>query len=104
MRCQMDLNGDSDVTDTNPDEDVLYSFNAGTGELSRDDGSGPIIILRDIQNLTFTYFDGNGTGLQSLPLSALDRSLVRFVGIDIDGETSAGEPVNYSTRITIRNG
>ncbi len=104
IRCQMDLNGDSDVTDTNPDEDILYSYNAGTGELSRDDGNGPIVILRDIQDLKFTYFDGNGISLTGLPLNALDRSLVRFVGIAIDGETSAGEPVNYSTRITLRNG
>jgi prepilin-type N-terminal cleavage/methylation domain-containing protein len=104
MRCQMDLNGDADVTDNSPDEDILYSFDAGTGQLSRDDGGGPIVILRDIQNLSFSYFDGTGGSLAALPLNAVDRSLVRFVGITIDGETSSGEPVNYSTRITIRNG
>jgi len=104
LRCQMDLNGDADVTDFSPDEDILYSFNSATGELSRDDGNGAIVILRDIQNMTFSYFDGNGTNLASLPLNAVDRALVRYVGIAIAGQTSSGATINYSTRVTLRNG
>ncbi len=104
MRCQMDLNGDKDVTDVDPDEDVFYVFDAATGELSRDGGGGPIVILRDIDNLTFSYFDSDGTALAGFPLNAADRSLVRFVGIAISGETASGDLVNFETRITLRNG
>jgi hypothetical protein len=53
--------------------------------------------------LTFTYFDDNGNQLGPPPLSAGDRDLIRFVEIDISGESDRGEPVNYTTRILIRN-
>ncbi len=104
LRCQMDLNGDADVTDFTPDESVTYSYNPATGELSRDNGTGAIVILRGITNLTFTYLDQDGNVLGAVPLSATDRFLVRYVDLNIRGETDNGEPVDYTSRVALRNG
>lgn len=104
VRCQADLNGDADVADTDPDESVTYAFNAGTGELTRTTGLGAFVLLRDLQTWAFTYYDENGAVLAAVPLSALDRARIREVQIDIGGQTVEGEPVNYSTRIALRNG
>lgn len=104
LRCQMDLNGDADVTDTSPDESVTYSFTAATGELSRDNGTGPIVILRGVTNVSFAYRDASGNLLGMVPLSATDRFLVRFVDLTITGQTDNGETVDYSSRVALRNG
>ncbi len=104
LQCSMDLNGDGDVTDTGPDESVTYWYNGGTGELLRFDGAMAMPILRGLNGLTFTYFDANGAVLGAVPLNALDRAMVRYVEIMMDGETDRGEPVNYTTRIALRNG
>jgi prepilin-type N-terminal cleavage/methylation domain-containing protein len=104
LRCRMDLDGDGNTTDVSPDEDITYSFAAGDRELRRTTASGDQTILRDVQAVTFSYFDGDGNALGALPLSAADRRLVRFVGIAIAGETRQGEPVTYSTRVLVRNG
>jgi prepilin-type N-terminal cleavage/methylation domain-containing protein len=102
LQVRMDLNGDMDIVDIGPDENVSYAF-AG-GNLTRDNGNGPQVILRGIQAFTFTYFDAVGNELNAVPLSAANRDLVRFVGINIQGQTDQGEPVTYSTRIALRNG
>ena len=104
IRCRSDLNGDADITDLSPDEDITYTFNPGSGELSRDNGNENIIILRGLTNLQFTYLDSNGDELNSTPLNAADRDLVRFVQILITGETDDGQPVDYQTRVLVRNG
>lgn len=104
LRCRADLNGDSDVTDLNPDEDILYTFNPGTGELARNNGSQNIVILRGLTNMTFTYLDGDGAVLGATPLNAADRDLIQYVQILIMGETTDGQPVEYQTRVLVRNG
>ena len=104
MRCRADLNGDSDITDLNPDEDITYTFNGGTGEFSRNNGIENMVILRGLTNLQFTYLDGDGDVLGSTPLNATDRALIRYVQILISGETDDGQPVDYQTRVLVRNG
>jgi prepilin-type N-terminal cleavage/methylation domain-containing protein len=103
FRCRMDLNGDTDAADTNPDEDVTYAFNAGTGELTRNVGGGDVVILRGLTNLTFNYYDDDGNLLNALPLSATDRADIRAVDLIMSGETDKHEPMTYSTRIAVRN-
>jgi len=100
--CRMDLNGDSDFADIGPDENISYTFVGG--DLIRNNGTGDQTILRGVQALTFTYFDVDGNQIVAVPLSAANRALVRFVGINIQGQTSRGEPVTYTTRIALRNG
>lgn len=104
MQCSSDLNGDADTADLAPDESVVYIFNAGTGELFRDNGSGPVAILRGLQAAAFSYFDDTGNQLVNVPLGALDRALVREVGVTVSGQTNDGDTVTYATRISLRNG
>ncbi|MBU8869723.1 MAG: prepilin-type N-terminal cleavage/methylation domain-containing protein [Gemmatimonadales bacterium] len=103
LRCQMDLNGDKDTSDFTPDENITYTYNAALGEISRDDGTGAQVILRGLNSATFTYFDDQSAVLGSIPLNATDRAEIAFVEIDLDGETDSGEPVQYQTRVHIRN-
>ena len=103
LQCRMDLNADTDVVDTNPDEDITYAFNAGTGQLTRTAGGTAAVILRGLTNLQFAYYDNAGNALAALPLSATDRAKVRSVDLVMQGETAKDEPVSYSTRIGVRN-
>ena len=57
-----------------------------------------------ITRLEYTYFDETGAQLATVPLNATDRAAVRHVNITIEGETDRGEPVSYTTRVTLRNG
>lgn len=104
LQCSMDLNGDGDVTDSGPDETVMYAYNAGAEVLLRFDGVVAMTVLRNLNNMTFTYFDAAGAVLGGTPLSALDRALVRYVEVMMDGETDEGEPVSFTSRIAVRNG
>jgi prepilin-type N-terminal cleavage/methylation domain-containing protein len=103
LNCQMDLNGDSDTSDNTPDENITYTYNAVDGEISRDDGSGAQVILRGLDTATFTYYNSAGAVLAGIPLNATDRAEIAFVEIDLGGETDSGEPVQYQTRVNIRN-
>jgi len=103
LRCRMDLNGDSDVLDNNPDETVSYAYDPAAQELSRNDGVNNMTILRGLTNVQFRYFDENGAELLNLPLNAIDRDLIRSVEIMIAGETESGEPVDLTSRVALRN-
>jgi len=103
MSCQMDLNGDADFTDFGPDESVAYTFDPATGELTRNSGAGDMVILRDLTSVVFTYLDEDAAPLVNVPLNALDRARVRYVDLALAGATAKGEPVDYSTRIALRN-
>ena len=105
MQVQMDLNGDGDATDQDPDETIFYAYDPVNGELLRNDGMFNMVILRDLQNVTFRYFDAAGNELTATPLNAMDRDLVRFVEIDLSGEVKDcdDKAVDYSSRIALRN-
>ncbi len=103
LQCRMDLDGDGVIEVVEPAEDVIYMYLPVTEELTRNSGSGAQTILRNITNLTFLYFDENGNQLGPVPLAASDRDLIRFVEIVIQGVSDRDEPVNYTTRILIRN-
>jgi prepilin-type N-terminal cleavage/methylation domain-containing protein len=103
LQAQMDLNGDADITDSDPDESVTYVFTSGSGELWRVDAGGSQVILRNLTNVQFSYFDAQGAALAALPLSAADRARVRVVHVLLEGETDQGEPVDYETNIALRN-
>lgn len=103
LQCRMDLNGDSDVLDNSPDETVTYNYNAGQQELWRNDGVNNMVVLRDVTNVVFRYFDENGVELVNTPLNAVDRDRVRSVAVTLAGETESGEPVDLTSRIVLRN-
>ena len=60
--------------------------------------------MTGINRLEYTYFDENGAQLPNVPLNATDRAAVRHINITIEGETDRGEPVSYTTRVSLRNG
>jgi len=104
LRLLMDLDGDGDTSDSNPDEDVTWQYLAAAEELQRNGGLGAQTVLRDVTDVTFAYFDDDGNPLVATPLSAADRELVRYVDISLTGESGTGEEISYRTRILIRNG
>jgi hypothetical protein len=64
---------------------------------------GPQIILRNVNTLDFRYFDATGVMLGPTPLSAGNIDQVRYIEIEIEGESEQEEPVNYLTRVLVRN-
>ncbi len=103
VQYQMDLNGDSDVADTGPDEMVAYIWQSNTGNLFRLAGGNAQVIMRGVTNMNIAYFDENGAALNMTPLNATDRATVRHMNVTIEGETDRGEPVAYTTRVALRN-
>jgi len=104
LQCRMDLDGDGFTTGSNPDENITYTFVAASGELSRNTGANNQVILKGMQNVSFSYFDANGDELNGLPLNAVDRALVHFVELTLTGETGMGESLSFTTRVALRNG
>jgi prepilin-type N-terminal cleavage/methylation domain-containing protein len=103
MQCRMDLNADTDVADTGPDEDITYAFDATTGNLSRTVAGGTAVVLRGLTNLTFNYYDEAGVQMVALPLNATNRARIHAVDLVMVGATDKDEPVSYTTRIAVRN-
>lgn len=104
IRCRMDLNGDADVADLAPDEDVTYTYDPDTDELSRMVGGGaPAVVLRGLDNFAFNYFDDQGNLLVNVPLNANDRAAVAAIDLVMGGVTDGHETVSYTTRIAVRN-
>jgi type II secretory pathway pseudopilin PulG len=103
LQCRMDLDGDGTIEVVEPAEDVLYWWRPDLQELTRNSGVGAQTILRNVTALNFSYFDADGNLLGPPPLSADDRAQIRFVEIDITGESDRGEPINYATRVLVRN-
>lgn len=103
LRVLMDLDGDGDTGDSNPDEDVTWQYLPVPMELQRNGGAGLQTVLRNVTDVTFAYFDEDGAPLVATPLSAADRESVRYVDISLTGESGTGEEISYRTRILIRN-
>jgi prepilin-type N-terminal cleavage/methylation domain-containing protein len=104
FQCRMDLDGDGTISVTEPAENAFYQYLPASQELTRDSGNGPQTILRNVLAFNVAYFDATGNLLGPLPLSAGDRETIRIVEITITGESDRGEPVNYVTRVLVRNG
>jgi prepilin-type N-terminal cleavage/methylation domain-containing protein len=104
LRCRMDLDGDGTTLGTGPDEDVLYTYDAGAEELSRRTADGTVVVLRDVESFSLSYFDEAGAPLTATPLIAADRARVRFVRIEIGSRLDSGAVIEHDTRVFIRNG
>jgi prepilin-type N-terminal cleavage/methylation domain-containing protein len=103
IRLQMDLNGDGDTSDSGPDEDVTWQYDPATETLQRNGGLGAVTVLRGVTGVQFSYFDDEGNSLALTPLSPSDRDQIRFVDVEIMGESGTGEEVVYGTRVLVRN-
>jgi Tfp pilus assembly protein PilW len=50
LHLMSDLNGDRTISVTEPPEDVLYAYDNAQGTLTRDMGTGPVVILDQIDS------------------------------------------------------
>jgi type IV pilus assembly protein PilW len=103
LRVRADLNGDGAIQTTEPSEDVTYAYDAGSGTLSRDPGSGAASLLTDVTSFRISYFNAADQPLTTFPLSATDCSLVHSVGVSMTCQGRDTQPFTLATRITLRN-
>ena len=89
IRFTMDLNGDGDVDDTGPDEDVTFALDTSDLQLTMDDQ--PLAENIPPDGLVFSYFDSNDNQL-STPLTAEDRASVTRVTIQLTARTQDPDP------------
>jgi type IV pilus assembly protein PilW len=89
IRFTMDLNGDGDVDDTGPDEDVTFALDTSDLQLTMDDQ--PLAENIPPDGLVFSYFDSNDNQL-STPLTAEDRAGVTRVTIQLTARTQDPDP------------
>lgn len=109
LTIQNDWNGSAAITVaavTDPitgslrGEQIVYTFNAGTGQLTRQeigvDGAA-VVVAAGITNLAFTYLDQSNT-------VAAAAANIRTVTITITTQQSAGQPqVTMVNRVRLRN-
>lgn len=103
VRIRADLNGDGAIQTAEPSEDVTYAYDAASGVLTRDPGTGPSPVLTDVTHLQMSYFDAAGQPITPLPLSTANAARVAAVGLVVTAEGRDTHPVSVTTRITLRN-
>lgn len=103
VRVRADLNGDGAIQTAEPSEDVTYAYDAASGVLTRDPGTGPSAVLTDVTFLQMSYFDAAGQPITPLPLSTANAARVAAVGLVVTAEGRDTHPVSVTTRITLRN-
>lgn len=103
VRVRADLNGDGTIQTAEPSEDVTYAYDAASGVLTRDPGTGPSAVLADVTFLQMSYFDAAGQPITPLPLSTANAARVAAVGLVVTAEGRDTHPVSVTTRITLRN-
>lgn len=82
LRIQADLTGNGTTSQAN--EDIVYAFNAAAAQLVRT-SSGTTLVIRDIQIVSFTYLDQNGSP------TAISQN-IRQVDLQVTARTSLPDP------------
>lgn len=103
LRVRADLNGDGVITTTEPSEDVTYSYDAVNKNILRNPGTGAQIVVPNVTNLTFTYYDGSNAVLGPLPLSAGNASVVRAINVSFKTMERDSMSITLSSRINVRS-
>lgn len=68
---------------------IGFRLDAGTVETTLDGGSNWYPLAVDVSGLTIAYFQGDGTELNSFPLSQADRENVRRIQVDLQMSRSS---------------
>jgi prepilin-type N-terminal cleavage/methylation domain-containing protein len=97
-----DYNGDGAISTAEPSEDILYYYDPGLMAVVRDPGTGPQMMIRNVTNFVYSYFDETGAAM-GLPVAANDLDRVRSIGITLTTQTERGGQVTTDTRVTLRN-
>jgi prepilin-type N-terminal cleavage/methylation domain-containing protein len=107
LRILSDLDGDGAIeTNVEPSEDVVYFHDSVSGTLQRDPGSGPVVLMSELDSFTFEYFDNQGTQVgNGGSLTAAQRATVRAVRFDVnlEGPHDGASPIHLETVATMRN-
>jgi type IV pilus assembly protein PilW len=100
-----DVNFDGDLDD--PFENITYVLN-GTDlqQLNLNLDPNPVVLLENVTNLAFTYFDDTGAVIPTADLAAR-RQDIRTVGITLTVSRPAGRNQQvartYTTQVRLRN-
>jgi hypothetical protein len=89
IRFTMDLNGDGDVDDTNPDEDITFDLDTTDVQLEMD--NQPVAENIPPGGLVFTYYDSHDNQLTT-PLSADAMEDVTRITIQLTARTEKPDP------------
>ena len=103
LHLMSDLNGDRTISVTEPPEDVLYAYDSGQGTLTRDTGSGPVVVLDQIDSMTMNYLEDQGLVIAPQANGHVDPDLVRAVEIAIAVRTPKGSLEKVKGVFTKRN-
>jgi hypothetical protein len=103
IRIRADLNANGVIEFAEPSEDVTYTYDSGAGTVSRNPGTGAAVLLSNVTDMRFTYFDSANQPVTPLPLNAADAGRVRSVGLTITSVDRDSQPLTLTSRITLRN-
>ncbi|MCC6650042.1 MAG: prepilin-type N-terminal cleavage/methylation domain-containing protein [Candidatus Eisenbacteria bacterium] len=103
IRVRADLNGNGTIQTAEPSEDVTYAYNDTTGTITRDPGTGPVVLLANVTAMTLQYFDSANQPITGFPLSTTDAARVHSIGLSFTSEVRQSQPLTLSTRVTLRN-
>ena len=103
IRVRADLNGDGVIQTAEPSEDVTYSYDSTANTVSRDPGSGAVVLIPNVTSMGLVYFDDANQPLGPLPLSTANAARVRAIGLSMTAERRDSRPITLSTRIALRN-
>ena len=103
IRTRCDVNGDGTLQTTEPSEDITYNYDSAAKTLTRNPGSGAVILVSSVTSMSFAYYNAAGTAITPLPLTATNAALVRAVGVTVTTEDRDSRPLTLNTRIALRN-
>ena len=94
IRVLADLNQDGDALDA--DENVFYEWDSTTGELSRDSGSGPLVIAGNITDFGITFEPGASSLPTGAAAGATTLTVQTTAGFDIGDWVYVSDGVNLN--------
>jgi prepilin-type N-terminal cleavage/methylation domain-containing protein len=103
LRIQADLDGDGAIETAEPSEDVTYFYNHVSQTLFRDPGTGPQVLVPNVNSVVLNYLDANNQLLSPLPLTPQMAARVRSVAISVTTRSREGEQITLTTTATLRN-
>ncbi len=91
-----DLDGDGTIGVTEPPEDVVYAYDRAAGTLTRDTGTGPVVLLEGIESLDLRYLDANNQALPAGGNGHVDPDSLRAVEITLSVRKPDGTTENLT--------
>lgn len=103
LHLMSDLDGDRAISLSEPPEDVLYVYDSVGGTLSRDTGSGPVVILERVNTISLQFLDDQGQVLAAQGNGRVDAGQVRAVEVTIAIRQPDGTVEDVEGVFSLRN-